>query len=100
MHWKRMIVGKTKGGVGVEIPFAPGHLPKPPPALEPVNENPGFLGAEACQPCHQEKYDSFRHTAHHRTSSLATEDSIVGSFKPGGNQMLTRSPPHSARPRD
>lgn len=34
------------------------------------SRNPGFLGAEVCRECHQERHDAFIHTAHHRTSGL------------------------------
>ena len=39
-----------------------------------------FLGAESCRECHQEKYEGFRHTAHHLTSQLPSEAGILGSF--------------------
>ena len=52
-------VGKSGSELGVEIPFAPGRLLLPPSTEEPLNVNPGFLGADACQSCHQDYYDTY-----------------------------------------
>ncbi|MCO8123163.1 C cytochrome precursor [Stieleria sp. TO1_6] len=84
-------VGKPDHDVGVQIPFAPGHQPRQGPDEPPIGENPGFLGAAACQQCHQERHDSFVHTAHHLTSTPAKRETISGSFQPGENQVSTRS---------
>lgn len=85
-------VGKQGSEVGVEIPFEPGKLPLAPVQAEPVNQNPGFLGADACASCHQDKYDSFVQTAHYRTSRRATLESVSGSFESGANEMRTSDP--------
>ncbi len=85
-------VGKLDADVGVEIPFQPGRLPLPPSTAEPLNTNPGFLGADSCRSCHQEKYETFIETAHHRTSRIAGSDTISGSFAQGRNQMPTSDP--------
>jgi hypothetical protein len=85
-------VGKRGSQAGVEIPFEPGKLPIPPSKADPLSVNPGFLGADACQSCHQDKYDTFIHTAHHRTSRLATPESVSGSFQQGQNEMRTSDP--------
>ncbi len=82
-------VGIESSELGVQIPFEPGKIPDPPAETEPVHENPGFLGADACQSCHQEKHQSFVKTAHHRTSRLATAENISGSFESVGNRMQT-----------
>ena len=42
-------VGKQGKDVGVELPFAPGRLRTPPPELDPIGDNMGFVGADACQ---------------------------------------------------
>lgn len=86
------LVGSPKLNCGVEIPFAPGHIPAPPSSVEFADENPGFLGADACQECHQERHADFLHTAHHRTSALASDESIVGSFETGKNRLSTEAP--------
>ena len=71
------------------VPFKPGQLAAKPPELQPVNANPGFVGADRCEKCHQEKHSTFVQTAHFRTSRLASRDDIAGSFEPGQNTMST-----------
>lgn len=85
-------VGDPKVKAGVEVPFSPGQLRTPPPTIEPLRENPGFVGADACQKCHQEKHAGFIETAHHRTSRLATPKTVSGPLEDGQNQMSTRDP--------
>ena len=85
-------IGKPDSTVGVQIPFEPGSLPLPPAESEPLNPNPGFLGADACQECHAEKHQSFVQTAHHRTSRLALPEEVSGSFDEGHNRMNTSAP--------
>lgn len=52
----------------------------------------GFVGPHACKSCHEDYYNGFIHTAHFKTSALATPDSILGSFEPGKNVMETSQP--------
>ncbi len=85
-------VGKPTTESLVEIPFPPGTLPGPPVNLPPMRENPGFLGAQACRSCHENKYESFIQTAHHQTSQPATPDAVAGSLGPGKNQLPTVNP--------
>ena len=85
-------VGRPDQNVGVEVPFAPGRTRTPPPEHTAISENPGFLGADACQECHQERHASFIHTAHYRTSLPADEDSIAGSLDDGRNVLTTENP--------
>ncbi len=56
------------------------------------NQPHRFVGPEPCQPCHQEIYRAFIRTAHFKTSTLATEDSIKGNFAEGRNILRTRDP--------
>ena len=49
-------------------------------------------GIASCSPCHQAIADSFRLTAHSRTSSRAAAATIHGSFEPGRNELRTRDP--------
>lgn len=60
--------------------------------LGPPGLQPPFVGARACRECHLRKFESFRHTAHHLTSQLATTDAILGDFTPGKNRLETRNP--------
>ncbi len=85
-------VGEADTDSLVEIPFPPGKKPGAPPKLDPVLENPGFLGAQACQSCHRDRYDTFIHTAHHLSSQLPTAETIAGSFDAGKNEMRTKNP--------
>ncbi|TWU56126.1 Doubled CXXCH motif [Rubripirellula reticaptiva] len=82
-------VGKNGQDVGVEVPFAPGTIPKPPKSVPPIHENPGFVGAVACGKCHPETFKTFSQTAHHRTSSPATAETLNGPFTPPENVMQT-----------
>ncbi len=51
-----------------------------------------FIGAVACAECHAAKFEGFRETAHHLTSRLPHNTSILGSFAPERATMLTGSP--------
>ena len=85
-------VGNQRSELGVEVPFEPGRIPDPPPQVEPLGTNPGFLGANACRSCHKGKFDTFVHTAHHRTSRIANAETISGSFEQDENVMRTGDP--------
>jgi Cytochrome c554 and c-prime len=50
-----------------------------------------------CSTCHQDKSNSYRLTAHFRTSRMPTPTSIAGSFVPGKNTMATFNPQLSFR---
>jgi hypothetical protein len=84
-------VGMQNNELRVQIPFEPGKLPHPPSTASPLNPNPGFLGADSCKSCHQDKYKSFIETAHYRTSRVATAENITGSFDSMHNQLRTGS---------
>jgi hypothetical protein len=45
-----------------------------------------------CGPCHKTIAESFAQTAHARASSLASADTIAGSFEPGRNELRTHVP--------
>ena len=44
-----------------------------------------YVGAEKCQECHQENYDSWKKTYHRTMTQEATDTSVVGQFD-GGDQ--------------
>ena len=85
-------VGMYEDGGGVEIPFRPGEYPQQSKNLTPKRENPGFVGAEQCQECHQELYDSFLKTAHYNSSRMVDAATIDGNFQPGSNTFHTSDP--------
>jgi hypothetical protein len=64
--------------------------------ISPLNsiqeQHRGFVGDLACRACHQEKFDSYLATAHHRTSRLPDESSIAGSFTRDNEVMATVNP--------
>lgn len=51
----------------------------------------------SCRTCHEKIYDSFRLTAHYRTSAPAGSNTIKGDFSQGHNILRTRSPGVSYR---
>ncbi len=85
-------VGKYEDGGGVEIPFRPGESPEKIVDIAPVSENPGFVGPEQCQECHEDKYQSFLATGHYKTSRPVNGSTIDGSFEPGSNTFQTSDP--------
>lgn len=85
-------VGKYEDGGGIEIPFRPGDAPEKSADVDPVHENPGFVGPEQCQECHQDLYRSFLATAHYKTSRPVNETTIDGIFQPGENGFQTSDP--------
>lgn len=44
-----------------------------------------FVGSETCLECHADIYAEHLKTAHHRTSALASDSTILGSFEPESN---------------
>ncbi len=51
-----------------------------------------YIGDAACSSCHQEKAGTYHRTAHARTSSLPSGDSIHGHFSAGSNILRTVNP--------
>ncbi len=49
------------------------------------------VGDDACRSCHQDKTDSYHHTAHSITSRTPSKDSISGHFGPGSNIFKSES---------
>jgi Cytochrome c554 and c-prime len=48
-----------------------------------------LVGDAVCESCHQDKVHSFHKTAHARTSSMPSADTIHGLFSPGSNILAT-----------
>jgi hypothetical protein len=53
----------------------------------------GYVGDEACMPCHKEYVLAYSQTSHHLTSQLPSKVSILGSFKEGENILTIENPP-------
>jgi hypothetical protein len=51
-----------------------------------------YIGDAACAQCHQAIVDAYDKTAHHLTSQPATQNAILGSFRPDANNMPTSNP--------
>jgi hypothetical protein len=51
-----------------------------------------YAGDEACASCHREKAETFHHTAHHLTSRLPDQNSILGKFTLDANVLKTSNP--------
>jgi Cytochrome c554 and c-prime len=51
-----------------------------------------YVGDEACAACHQSQTASYRLTAHARTSTPASRNTILGDFSPGSNELRTANP--------
>jgi hypothetical protein len=52
----------------------------------------GFVGDESCNACHRVEGATYAHTAHHLTSQLPDEKSILGSFLEGANLLKISDP--------
>jgi hypothetical protein len=72
--------------------FASAQSSLPSPQSSSDNLPEGYAGDLACQSCHQDKFNSYVATAHHRTSRLPEASSIAGSFASGKNVMTTLNP--------
>jgi hypothetical protein len=51
-----------------------------------------LVGDQACSACHQDKVHSFHQTAHAKTSSLPSAETIRGRFAPGHDTLRTVNP--------
>jgi Cytochrome c554 and c-prime len=51
-----------------------------------------YVGDETCAACHQSQAASYHLTAHARTSTRASRDTIRGDFSPGSNTLRTANP--------
>ncbi|MDH3652606.1 MAG: multiheme c-type cytochrome [Saprospiraceae bacterium] len=58
-----------------------------PPALATHFNGEQFVGSKTCLECHKDIVDSHLQTAHFNTSSIATRESIKGSFADGANKV-------------
>ncbi len=76
---------------------AGGAADKPPEFPPPIlDRKPAAgmtcVGDEACNTCHLDKTGTYHQTAHARTSSLPSRDSIHGGFSAGSNALRTANP--------
>ena len=57
-----------------------------------VSNSSGYVGDQACLPCHQPETSTYFETAHHLTSRMPDRNSILGKFSDGANILRTSSP--------
>lgn len=54
-----------------------------------------YLGADACADCHDDKFETYKHTSHHQAMLVPGEDTLQGHFAPNDeedkSEMKTRS---------
>lgn len=78
-------------------PQAPPGLRSAMPGLKSAMAPGSYAGTEACQPCHAARVASYLTTAHQKTSSLATRDTVGGRFASDANTLKTSNPQLSFR---
>ncbi|MCR9292231.1 MAG: C cytochrome precursor [bacterium] len=52
----------------------------------------GYVGPDVCAECHRENYEGQMQTAHARTTTLPSRETVLGSFADGENVLQTASP--------
>jgi Cytochrome c554 and c-prime len=57
-----------------------------------VSNSSGYVGDQACRSCHQQETNTYFETAHHLTSQMPSEHSILGKFSAGENILRTSNP--------
>ena len=55
----------------------------PPPAENTQSQHAGFVGADACRPCHQEIYRTWQVSAHGNAMAEPTPETVAGDFSDG-----------------
>lgn len=86
--------------IGYLVSHSPGrgvqvvHAQADPPVIpnNSANKRSGYVGNDACMPCHKDVALSYSHTSHALTSQLSSQASILGSFKDGENILMIRNP--------
>jgi hypothetical protein len=58
----------------------------------PTASGATLVGDNACSACHEAKVHSFHQTAHSKTTSLPSADTIHGRFSPGNDTLRTVNP--------
>lgn len=57
-----------------------------------VSNSSEYIGDEACRACHQQETNTYFGTAHHLTSQMPNDHSILGKFSAGENILKTSNP--------
>src|SRR5207244_10531027 len=59
---------------------------------EPVAHNPGYLGAQACAPCHAERVEQFQATNHFRACRIPRAGDMPDTFTPEKGTLISHVP--------
>ncbi len=62
-----------------------------PPAPAPVASASGYVGSDACAPCHGTEHRAWKDTLHSRMEQPATPDTVIGRFTPEGTGVPTEA---------
>lgn len=77
----------------VELPFVPpasgSQVDDAVGSMTDRPANPGYLGADACRECHEEKHSGFIQTAHYQTSAIVGTAAMHGHFAGPESSMTT-----------
>jgi hypothetical protein len=82
------LVQMSVGIAGAQVRDAASSLPH----VAAASPRGGYVGDEACAPCHQEIAAGYAATAHKHTSQLPDDQAIAGSFAQGSNLLKTSNP--------
>lgn len=61
----------------------------PPPCPPPTSD--GYVGSQACQPCHRTEYTLWKDTLHSRMEQPATPETVRGNFTPEGTVVEAKA---------
>jgi hypothetical protein len=73
-----------------QTPSAASH--QAPSKAGPTLSRSGFVGDESCATCHRKETTTYAHTAHHLTSQMPDDKSMLGSFVEGANLLKIADP--------
>jgi len=60
------------------------------PDIENLPQNPGYLGIDACSPCHEDRVRKFKKTNHANAIRVPEAALMPGGFEPGKNTLLSQ----------
>jgi tetratricopeptide (TPR) repeat protein len=75
----------------VVVPVPP-VLPEIEEWTEPAVSAPGYLGVDACAPCHNRRVAEFRSTRHYLACRVPTPGAMPSGFLPGRGHFTAREP--------
>src|SRR5262245_39554449 len=91
-----LVVAVVAVVVVVRWPTGRGSPPTAPATLsdddlpDPVVVNPGYVGPQACTPCHADRVAEFRQTNHFRACRRPQDGPMPAGFEPGRGTLVAR----------